>query len=239
MRVIPMFVAMFLAVGCEGVYTPVDTRTGSSAPDDDGSDGDSGSSSDPIHMEKDCYDGWNCLFVDGSILGNETFAAIVGVYYGNPGVDPDDLEVEDLDTTAFREDAGIGWGMECDNSEDIGHAVSTTNGGYRFPLGAIIVGNMEQPFPSGVYRTALRKLNTLYDANDFEEGTVIVDCDGLADPGPDSNWSKLTEGELGVWHGDDEDGNDDIYSIVFLYDADFDTYDLSWADRLPYNLNDL
>lgn len=202
-------------------------NTGSSAPNGNGS-GSSGGSDDPIRVESCVYSDATCLVFDGSLMPtafDQDCVAFVGVYYGNPEIDLEDLDVDDLDTSAFREEAWFGWAVE-DSDLDIGYATSSRSGDWEFPLAY-------NEFPSGVYRSALRGVQNCDDF-DFEDGLVMVTVDDLVD-----EWSELPRDADGVWCGDDEDGNEDICSVVFGYDEEEDDFDLDWADELPDELDDL
>lgn len=232
---IGLFLALLLSA-CQGIEVSDDARTGGSAPDDDG--GTDGDSDDAIRIEECQYSDWMCLVTERALLsGSPSQAALVGVYYGNPNVNFDDLVVDDLHAHDFREDAAIGWATTC-SSTDIGHATSARDDVFEWPLGSInLEQGIEPEVPSGVYRLALRKLNAQYD--DLVQSLQVVTCENLADPDEDENWSVLLRDWLGVWCGNDEDGNTDICSIVVGYDADNDEFDLGWADRLPDNLEEI
>lgn len=233
-----LLVAWFLGA-CEARYDTLhvqETLEEITASNEESPDDDSGSNvfNITIGMGFECYGKANCLFVDGEVLGNEPFAAFVGVYYGNPNVDPDELKIEDLDTQAFQDDAAIGWAMDCNNELDIGHAVPLKNGHYSLPLSAVIVEDMDKPFPSGVYRMELRMLATIPRANDFDGPTMAVDCEEINEP----DTEVLSENWYGVWSGYNEAGEEDR-SIVFAFDASTDHYDLEWSKLLPIDLQDL
>lgn len=237
---VSLILSLVLAAGCSGA-----TVVGSSAPGGSGSsapDGDEptySGSDDPVRIESCHYSDGTCLVTERALLSDSpTYAALVGVFYGDPDVSIDDLEVSDLDARDFRENAAIGWAMTC-SEYDIGHATSARDDVFEWPLGTIeLEEGIEPEMPSGVYRLALRKLEVLYDSEDFEDGLVIVTCDGLADGDNPDNWSYLPLGEEGIWSGDDEDGNEGIASIVVGFDGE-DGYDLSWADELPNDLEEI